>query len=53
MGAIIFDRHLDSLFDGSLRAHPQLEDKDWGLDKQRDLINTDPLKMIALNAYHK
>jgi hypothetical protein len=34
---------MDHLFDGSLRAHSQLEDKDWDLEKQRDLINTNPL----------
>jgi len=53
MGAITSGRHMDPLFDGSLRAHPQLEDKDWDLEKQQDLINTNLLKMIALNAYHK
>jgi len=34
---------MNLLFDGSLRACPQSEDKDQELDKQQDIINTNPL----------
>jgi hypothetical protein len=34
MGAITFGRHMDHPFDGSSRAHPKSEDKDWDLEKQ-------------------
>jgi len=44
MRVFTFGRCIDHLFDGSLREHTQLEDKDWDLEKQRDLINTNPLK---------
>jgi hypothetical protein len=43
MGAITFGGHMNLLFDGSLRARPQSEDKDQELDKQQDIINTNPL----------
>jgi hypothetical protein len=43
MGAITFGERMDLLFDGSLRAHTQLADKDQDLEKQQDIVNTNPL----------
>jgi hypothetical protein len=43
MRAITFGEHMDLLFDGSSRAHPQLADKDQDLEKQQDIINTNLL----------
>ncbi len=43
MEAITFGGHMDLLFNGSLRARPQSEDKDQNLEKQQDIINTNPL----------
>ena len=43
MGAITFGGRMNIPFDGSLRAYPQLEDKDQELEKQQDIIDTNPL----------
>jgi len=37
-----FGGHMDHLFDISLKAYPQSEGKDQNLEKQQDLINTNP-----------